>query len=247
MFPEYISAVRDVVLALNNVSSFSDFEVVSQKIMMALGLAADTALRAALDPFGWLAGGGFADTTSIDSVKLRDAVEQAVPRVRGSTKRKREDPLPEDPRCEDESALPSSKSTFPIKSPQIRPVGKPLLGQLRRKVREMVGANYGIAFPGSQPVSLDKTNLELLEREDYLVSWKADGTRYMMLIWIINQRQRVFMVGRDNTYFEIAYFRFPCLGDWRHRLVDNTLIDGVSLLVFNAWPFMLSFPVLSRV
>ena len=37
-------------------------------------------------------------------------------------------------------------------------------------------------FPGSQPVSLDCQNLSLLHSERYWVTWKADGTRYMLLI-----------------------------------------------------------------
>ena len=37
-------------------------------------------------------------------------------------------------------------------------------------------------FPGSQPVSLDRQNLSLLHSERYWVTWKADGTRYMLLI-----------------------------------------------------------------
>ncbi len=37
-------------------------------------------------------------------------------------------------------------------------------------------------FPGAQPVSMDRENLRYLEEMPYKVSWKADGTRYMMLI-----------------------------------------------------------------
>ena len=42
----------------------------------------------------------------------------------------------------------------------------------------------GVDFPGSQPVSLSASNLALLEDGalDYLVSWKADGTRYLLLL-----------------------------------------------------------------
>lgn len=38
-------------------------------------------------------------------------------------------------------------------------------------------------FPGSQPVSLecspDNNNLEFLVHEEYMVSWKADGMRWV--------------------------------------------------------------------
>ena len=32
-------------------------------------------------------------------------------------------------------------------------------------------------FGGSQPVSMDRKNLELLQQKPYRVTWKADGTR----------------------------------------------------------------------
>ena len=34
-------------------------------------------------------------------------------------------------------------------------------------------------FPGSQPVSMDRSNLERLREHYYWVSWKADGIRYV--------------------------------------------------------------------
>ena len=41
----------------------------------------------------------------------------------------------------------------------------------------MVGLACRSGFPGSQPVSMDRKNLQLLKRKPYRVSWKADGTR----------------------------------------------------------------------
>ena len=43
---------------------------------------------------------------------------------------------------------------------------------------EMVGWGKG-SFPGSQPVSLDRQNIELLSQRPYRLTWKADGTRYL--------------------------------------------------------------------
>jgi mRNA-capping enzyme len=83
-----------------------------------------------------------------------------------------------------------------------------------------VGAREGTAFPGAQPVSVTKENLSLLGQHEYYVSWKADGTRYLMLIW----DKHVYMVGRDNAFFAIDGLFFPRLGaEW----LDNTLLDGV--------------------
>ena len=47
-----------------------------------------------------------------------------------------------------------------------------------------------------QPVSLDRTNIVLLHKMKYHVSWKADGTRYLMMLM---GNRGVYFVGRDNT------------------------------------------------
>ena len=39
-----------------------------------------------------------------------------------------------------------------------------------------------VFFPGSQPVSLARSNMGLLNERRYWVTWKADGTRYMLLL-----------------------------------------------------------------
>ena len=41
-------------------------------------------------------------------------------------------------------------------------------------------------FPGSQPVSLAQANIQLLEERAYRVTWKADGTRYMLFILTVS-------------------------------------------------------------
>lgn len=53
-------------------------------------------------------------------------------------------------------------------------------------------------FPGSQPVSLDRQNVAMLRQERYWVTWKADGTRYMLLIlpWGTYLVDRSFKVRR---------------------------------------------------
>uniref|UniRef100_A0A8P4K2P3 mRNA-capping enzyme n=1 Tax=Dicentrarchus labrax TaxID=13489 RepID=A0A8P4K2P3_DICLA len=81
-------------------------------------------------------------------------------------------------------------------------------------------------FPGAQPVSMDRQNLRFLEQNPYKVSWKADGTRYMMLI---NGKNEVFMIDRDNTIFHIANLEFPFRKDPRVHL-SNTLLDGEMII-----------------
>ncbi|BBH06237.1 mRNA capping enzyme family protein [Prunus dulcis] len=45
----------------------------------------------------------------------------------------------------------------------------------------VVGGRGNSQFPGSHPVSLNRDNLQLLRQRYYYATWKADGTRYMMV------------------------------------------------------------------
>lgn len=47
---------------------------------------------------------------------------------------------------------------------------------IQRRVQQMCGWKSS-GFPGSQPVSMDRNNIQLLHQKPYRVSWKADGTR----------------------------------------------------------------------
>lgn len=80
-------------------------------------------------------------------------------------------------------------------------------------------------FPGSQPVSMDMQNIEKLREQSYHVSWKADGTRYMMLI---HKENGIYFFDRDNSCFQVSGLRFPCKDDFNTHIYD-TLIDGVSI------------------
>jgi mRNA-capping enzyme len=77
-------------------------------------------------------------------------------------------------------------------------------------------------FPGSQPVSMDITNYMTIVQSPYMVSWKADGTRYLMLI---EEKHKIYMFDRDNNVFEISHLEFPKDGDYTSHLT-NTLVDG---------------------
>ncbi|KAJ0061025.1 hypothetical protein NL108_004739 [Boleophthalmus pectinirostris] len=102
---------------------------------------------------------------------------------------------------------------------------QPKLGQIQRLCQEMAEWDKS-GFPGAQPVSMDRQNLRFLEQSPYKVSWKADGTRYMMLI---NGKNHVFMVDRDNSIFHIDNLEFPYRKDPRVHL-SNTLLDGEMII-----------------
>uniref|UniRef100_A0A8C9TD69 mRNA-capping enzyme n=1 Tax=Scleropages formosus TaxID=113540 RepID=A0A8C9TD69_SCLFO len=102
---------------------------------------------------------------------------------------------------------------------------QPKLGAVQRKCQEFCEWEKS-GFPGAQPVSMDRRNLHFLEQKGYKVSWKADGTRYMMLI---DGKNEVYMIDRDNSVFHIANLEFPFRKDLRAHL-SNTLLDGEMIV-----------------
>ena len=63
-----------------------------------------------------------------------------------------------------------------------------------------------------------------LSRMPYRVSWKADGTRYLMLI--LNAGE-VYMVDRDNAVFRVSNLRIASRSNPQREHVKDTLVDGV--------------------
>lgn len=79
-------------------------------------------------------------------------------------------------------------------------------------------------FPGSHPVSLSISNLQLLRQRYYSVTWKADGTRYMMLI----THDGCYLINR-KFHFRRVQMRFPL----KHALSKThnlTLLDGEMVI-----------------
>lgn len=102
---------------------------------------------------------------------------------------------------------------------------QPKLGEIQRKCQQFSEWDKS-GFPGAQPVSMDRRNIRLVEQNGYKVSWKADGTRYMMLI---DGRNEVYMIDRDNSVFHIDNLEFPFRKDLRIHLA-NTLLDGEMII-----------------
>uniref|UniRef100_A0A0K2UM70 mRNA-capping enzyme n=1 Tax=Lepeophtheirus salmonis TaxID=72036 RepID=A0A0K2UM70_LEPSM len=98
-----------------------------------------------------------------------------------------------------------------------------LLANLRRKVQKMCQFKSN-GFPGCQPVSMDLDNLKFVDA-NYMVSWKADGTRYMMLI---DGPNNVYCIDRDNCYYKVANITF--LEDNMQKDLEDTLVDGEMVI-----------------
>lgn len=85
--------------------------------------------------------------------------------------------------------------------PGAHPVSEVYQRDLRQRVATLLDLNPGQAtrFPGAQPISLVRRNLEDFERQDWFVSEKSDGTRYLMFITLTpvpnrGMTQEVFLV-----------------------------------------------------
>lgn len=116
--------------------------------------------------------------------------------------------------------------TFMEGVPGVTPITiQPKLSQVQRRCQEICHWKSS-GFPGSQPVSMDNENLNFLQLKPYKVSWKADGTRYMMLIDGENQ---VFFVDRDNAVFQVSGLYFPQRKNPESH-IQNTLLDGEMII-----------------
>ncbi|KAI3957222.1 hypothetical protein MKW98_012097 [Papaver atlanticum] len=91
-----------------------------------------------------------------------------------------------------------------------------------------VGANGATKFPGSHPVSLNRENLQYLWQTDYRTTWKADGTRYLMLI----NSDGCYLIDRRFNFRRVQ-MRFPLTQEngvfskYAHNL---TLLDSEMVI-----------------
>ncbi|CAN8303071.1 unnamed protein product [Cochlearia groenlandica] len=90
------------------------------------------------------------------------------------------------------------------------------------------GREHTVRFPGSHPVSLDRESLQLLRQRYYYATWKADGTRYMMLL----TTDGCYLI--DRTFrFRRVQMRFPCrqgISEERVHHHHYTLLDGEMVI-----------------
>lgn len=100
--------------------------------------------------------------------------------------------------------------------------------RVRSKIQSILAYKGPIDnFPGAQPVSMMSSNLSLLKPDRYMVSWKADGVRYMCLI---EGKGKVFFTDRDFSIFQIEGLKFPSPKDYRNDHLVDTLVDGEMVL-----------------
>eukprot|EP00040_Diaphanoeca_grandis_P005486 m.33025 g.33025 ORF g.33025 m.33025 type:complete len:719 (-) comp16747_c0_seq1:423-2579(-) len=169
--------------------------LIAAKLTEVLAKMGDAALEETLVKVGWsfeerqFTDGVLSEVKALDDT-LSELISSREPYLSVATHKESD---------ESARAVASDKAEFAIADERIEICQPPQLGLLRKMCRELVGASRGKGFPGAQPVSLDGENLQGLTLEKHWCSWKADGTRYLLLVhdgWS-------YMVGRDNTVFNI--------------------------------------------
>ncbi|KAL3234824.1 mRNA-capping enzyme subunit alpha [Nakaseomyces bracarensis] len=96
-------------------------------------------------------------------------------------------------------------------------------------------------FPGSQPVSFQHSDIQdKLVGQDYYVCEKTDGMRVLMLVVLnpVTGEQGCFMIDRENNYYLVNGFHFPCLPQRKKEELletsqNGTLIDGELVIQTN--------------
>ena len=99
---------------------------------------------------------------------------------------------------------------------------------VRSQILDPTSLGHVYQFPGSQPVSFSRENMHFLEHKRYYVTWKADGTRYMLL----TMQDGVYLISRS---FEVRrlQMRLPLWGlskdkkpSFKFLPQNGTLLDG---------------------
>lgn len=74
-------------------------------------------------------------------------------------------------------------------------------------------------FPGSQPVALEKKNIESLKNNKYVVCEKTDGERHLLVLINIDNKPMCFFLNRNN---ELLFISFT----FKKEVFEGSIFDG---------------------
>ncbi|KAI1711305.1 mRNA capping enzyme, catalytic domain-containing protein [Ditylenchus destructor] len=84
-------------------------------------------------------------------------------------------------------------------------------------------------FPGTLALPLEndrgRGNIEMLEKDSHMVSWKADGIRYLVLI---DGEEHVYAMDKETNIFRIPRLKFIHSQTKQH--ICNTLVDTTMVI-----------------
>jgi len=106
-------------------------------------------------------------------------------------------------------------------------------------IRRAFNAPSAKHVPVDNPVSLDRQNIGLLREREYIVAFKADGTRYLLALTMYRGRRLAAFVDRAGRVFSlqvrasVAHFKYGSVYDGE-LCQCNTGSNSYDYLVFNA-------------
>jgi hypothetical protein len=74
-------------------------------------------------------------------------------------------------------------------------------------------------FPGSQPVAIEKKDLIILKKKEYVVCEKTDGERIILIMINIDNKPMCFIINRKNEYSYVAL-------SLKKEVFEGTIFDG---------------------
>ena len=110
---------------------------------------------------------------------------------------------------------------------------------VHRLIRAAYGAPRVKHVPVDNPVSLDRSNLQQLRREEYCVAYKADGVRYVLVLCLYQERPLACLVDRAGATHSL-YVSAPASHFQATSVFDGELCTAIKckrqhvFVVFNA-------------
>lgn len=80
--------------------------------------------------------------------------------------------------------------------------------------------NTTMHIPVENPISLDRSNLQLLQTDEYMVAFKADGVRYLLVLMMYRERPLAALVDRAKRMFAL-HVQAPA-----SHFINTSVFDG---------------------
>ena len=109
------------------------------------------------------------------------------------------------------------------------------LAHLKRKLWSIWGITPKSQCPSANPVSMSRSCLEIIRRDEYVASLKADGVRYMLLLTMSTPdasghlAPQAVMIDRRMCMFEVSIWA-PT-----HMFAMGSVFDGELVLDTQAY------------
>jgi hypothetical protein len=114
-----------------------------------------------------------------------------------------------------------------------------MFGDIKKQISRLWGLNKWLTHnPAPNPISLNRTHLDILKTCPYVVSEKSDGVRYLLLISRFSRDKRPFAVLIDRAFKMFQIEMFAPKEVFRGSLFDGELVwdtksNSMKFLVFD--------------